>query len=157
MLMKVRRASDPAPSEITPPDIFHARRSFMRAAAVAGAGAVIGGFAPGRTARAGGTPLKGVVKSPHGTDEKQTPYDDVTSYNNFYEFGTAKTDPARHAGSLKTRPWSIQVGGKVATSRVSSTSRRCCLPSPWRNASTACAASRRGPWWCRGWACRWRR
>ena len=48
----------------------------------------------------------------YGKDETLTPYRDVTSYNNFYEFGTGKDDPARHAGSLITDPWSITIDGE---------------------------------------------
>jgi sulfoxide reductase catalytic subunit YedY len=50
--------------------------------------------------------------------EEPTPYEDVTTYNNFYEFGTDKADPARYAGQLKTRPWSIAVEGHVAKPAV---------------------------------------
>ena len=50
--------------------------------------------------------------------EKPTAYDDVTGYNNFYEFGTDKTDPARHAHALKTRPWTVAIEGAVAKPKV---------------------------------------
>jgi sulfoxide reductase catalytic subunit YedY len=53
------------------------------------------------------------VKSPFSTAEKQTPYKDVTTYNNFYEFGTGKEDPARLAKDFQTRPWTIAVSGEV--------------------------------------------
>jgi sulfoxide reductase catalytic subunit YedY len=62
--------------------------------------------------------LPGVRKGPFGTTEEQTPYDDVTTYNNFYEFGVDKDSPSRYAGSLKTRPWSIAVEGEVAKPAV---------------------------------------
>lgn len=52
------------------------------------------------------------------TNEKLTPYDSVTTYNNFYEFGTSKDDPARNAGTLKTRPWSITLDGEVKQPKV---------------------------------------
>jgi sulfoxide reductase catalytic subunit YedY len=50
--------------------------------------------------------------------ENPTSYEDVTSYNNFYEFGTDKTDPARHAKALQTRPWTVSVEGAVRTPKV---------------------------------------
>ena len=57
-------------------------------------------------------------KSAFSTSEEQTPFDDVTSYNNFYEFGTGKGDPERNAGSLKTRPWTVMVDGEVKKART---------------------------------------
>ena len=62
-----------------------------------------------------------VVASPFSTNEKVTPFNDVTSYNNFYEFGTEKDQPAKLAGSLKTSPWTVSVEGP-SRSRASSTS-----------------------------------
>ena len=56
------------------------------------------------------------IERPHGpfnTDETRTPYKDVTSYNNFYEFGSDKSDPARNAHTLLTRPWSVSIDGLV--------------------------------------------
>ncbi len=63
----------------------------------------------------GSTPVKlnNLVKSPYSTTEKITPYNDVTHYNNFYEFGTGKEDPARNAGNFRTSPWSVSVEGEV--------------------------------------------
>jgi sulfoxide reductase catalytic subunit YedY len=58
-----------------------------------------------------------VHKGPYGTTESLTPYKDVTTYNNFYEFGTDKADPAHNASSLKTRPWSVAVEGEVLKPR----------------------------------------
>src|SRR6202008_912867 len=52
------------------------------------------------------------------TMEKQTPYQDVTSYNNFYEFGTDKADPGHNAHTLKTRPWTVAVEGEVKKPKV---------------------------------------
>ena len=54
---------------------------------------------------------------PFGTDEKQTPFQDVTHYNNFYEFGTGKDQPAQFAQKLKTSPWSVSVEGECAKPR----------------------------------------
>jgi sulfoxide reductase catalytic subunit YedY len=54
------------------------------------------------------------IRSAYGTDEPRTPYGDVTTYNNFYEFGPEKGDPAEYAGALRTRPWTIAVDGELA-------------------------------------------
>src|SRR6202140_3732452 len=56
-------------------------------------------------------------KSPFNTTEKETPYNDVTHYNNFYEFGTDKTDPAKNAQKLRTSPWAVSVEGEVKKPR----------------------------------------
>jgi sulfoxide reductase catalytic subunit YedY len=110
-----RRA--PAPSEITPRTLYEGRRAWL--------GALAGGAAlaawPGRAAHAGTAPpgklprLSGAASAVAGasTMDKLTAYADVTSYNNFYEFGTDKSDPARHAHALKTRPWTVVIEGEV--------------------------------------------
>ena len=67
-----------------------------------------------------GPKLEGVVESGYRTDEELTPYSDITSYNNFYEFGTDKRDPARHSGSFTPMPWKVEVRGS-ARSRASTT------------------------------------
>ena len=109
MLIKSRRPSDVKSSEITPQSAFMDRRRFVMAAA---AGVGLASMALPGGARA--AKFEGVVKGPYGTDEEQTPFEDVTRYNNFYELGTGKGDPARNAESLKTKPWSVTVGGEVA-------------------------------------------
>jgi sulfoxide reductase catalytic subunit YedY len=70
-----------------------------------------------RTVRAG-TKLSGAVKSPFSTTEPQTPYKDVTHYNNFYEFGTGKEEPAEKAQKLRTSPWTVSVQGAVNKPRT---------------------------------------
>ena len=113
MTVLIRRPSDVVPSELTPQSVFARRRTLIKAAAAAG---VLGaaGLAPWHgDARADTVRLFGLKKSPLSIDEKQTPYDVVTSYNNFYEFGTDKSDPAENAGRLKISPWSIVVEGEV--------------------------------------------
>jgi sulfoxide reductase catalytic subunit YedY len=95
------------------------RRQFLLQSAcmAAGTGAAVGLLA-GKARADGGTVLKGVVKGAYVTDEKWTGRDDVTTYNNFYELGTDKRDPARNAGMLKTRPWTLAVDGEVAKPAV---------------------------------------
>ena len=89
-----------------------ARRQFIAAGLLAGAG--LGHGVPARASAVKPPPLPGKAAGPVIL-EKLTPWDDVTSYNNFYEFGTGKSDPARHAPKrLQTSPWAIEVGGLVA-------------------------------------------
>jgi DMSO/TMAO reductase YedYZ molybdopterin-dependent catalytic subunit len=77
--------------------------------------------------------------------EKVTDYKDASTYNNFYEFGTDKADPAKNAHTLKTTPWTVEVEGLVK--KPASTRWKTCSSSARRkSASTACAASRAGPW-----------
>jgi len=90
------RTRPPIPSsEITPEAVYRSRRSFLRAAAAATA-----------TGLAAPALLRG-----RSRDDELTPYEDVTSYNNFYEFGTGKEDPKQNAHTLVTRPWSVRVDG----------------------------------------------
>jgi sulfoxide reductase catalytic subunit YedY len=63
------------------------------------------------------TKLTGLGKSQFSTDEKQTPYNDVTHYNNFYEFGSNKDDPAKNSQNFRTSPWSVSVEGEVSKPR----------------------------------------
>jgi sulfoxide reductase catalytic subunit YedY len=107
--MLIRHSDDIPPSEITPPEIYRARRRFMQGMGALAAGAALGN-APEVHA---GTQLAGVRASTYKVDEEKTPYKAVTTYNNFYEFGTDKDDPAEKAGHLKTRPWTVTVEGAV--------------------------------------------
>jgi sulfoxide reductase catalytic subunit YedY len=102
--MLMQRKSDLSSSEITPKEVYFNRRGFLAAAA--------GGLLlAGRDANA--ATFENIRKSPLSTTgEKITPYETTTQYNNFYEFGTAKTDPAQNAGRLKTRPWKVSVEGE---------------------------------------------
>ncbi len=93
-------------SQVTPKQAYLNRRRFL----AAGAGLLVAGGAGTLSAN---TKLTPAIKSPFSTTEKLTPYDSVTGYNNFYEFGTAKDQPAKRAGSLHTRPWTIRVEGMV--------------------------------------------
>jgi methionine sulfoxide reductase catalytic subunit len=119
--MLIKRPVDIAPSEITPQAVWLRRRELLKAAASGIGLAAAGGLACRALAEAGsepggrakrGTPIPGVRPSPYSTDEPKTAYDDVTTYNNFYELGTGKDDPARNASTLKTRPWTVVVDGE---------------------------------------------
>ncbi len=111
----------PLPSEITPQGIYQNRRDLVKLMATASAGAALAGWAgrealaqsaikPGKLAT-----LAGVRSTVPGavTMEKLTDYKDAATYNNYYEFGTDKSDPARNAHTLKTQPWSVAVEGLV--------------------------------------------
>ena len=105
-----------AASEITPPTVWRSRRQWLQALAAGSALAQAWPAALAQGARPGkGAALAGVRSSAAGAVvmDKATPYADVTGYNNFYEFGTDKADPAKNAGALKTRPWTVAVEGEV--------------------------------------------
>jgi len=123
--MVPRPLADPIPvREITHEALYLHRREFLRGAALAAGSALAGGCMGQDTAQAvaDAPPVgaEGDVDSaldfrpgPFGTDEPRTDWSDATSYNNFYEFGTDKSDPARYAHSLRTRPWSVAIEGEV--------------------------------------------
>jgi methionine sulfoxide reductase catalytic subunit len=95
-------------SEVTPKSVYLNRRRFLAAAG-------FGALAPA----AASTRLEGIRKSPFSsTDEKITPYSVTTTYNNFYEFGTDKDQPAKLARDFRTRPWTVSVEGHAAKPRV---------------------------------------
>ena len=108
--MLIKKPADIPPSEITSPRLYKERRRFLQTAAVAAAGLMAPGLLVSAPARAG-TKLENVKPSPFSTDEKPTSYKSVTSYNNFYEFGPDKSDPALNAHTLRTKPWTVTVGG----------------------------------------------
>ncbi|MCZ8096812.1 MAG: molybdopterin-dependent oxidoreductase, partial [Burkholderiales bacterium] len=108
MPIRIPPRHDPAPSEITPRRIWTRRRELVAAAVAAG-------LAPAAFAQTGKPEMKlGAKPGPFGTTEKPTPYKDVTTYNNFYEFGLDKDDPVKNAGRLRTKPWTVAVEGEVA-------------------------------------------
>jgi len=116
MLIKIKKSTDIRSSEITDKKLYLSRREFMRAASTAAWVAATGSLAPdlvGPDMAQAGEKLEGVQKGPFGTDEKLTPYEDITSYNNFYEFGTDKRSPSELSKNFKTRPWSVVVEGEV--------------------------------------------
>src|SRR6185503_1596188 len=108
------RKSDPnsiPSSEITPHSAYMNRRAFMAAGAAGAAALAAGGltdfFHPAEAHAA--TKLASVPSPLSTAGLKLTSLDDITHYNNFYEFGANKDDPARNAGSLRTRPWKVEV------------------------------------------------
>jgi methionine sulfoxide reductase catalytic subunit len=111
--MLIRKPSDIRSSEITDEKHYLNRREFMRAAGVLGIGAAAGVVAAPMLASAsddtGGADRQ---------EDKLNTYEQITEYNNFYEFGTGKDDPAANAHTLKPRPWSIAIEGHVAKPAV---------------------------------------
>ena len=101
-------------SEITPREVYLNRRQFMAGVAAFAVTPTLAAPAP----PARGPKLPGVQSGRFSTNEAQTPFDSVTTYNNFYEFGTGKSDPAENAHTLKTRPWTVAVEGEVKRPRV---------------------------------------
>ncbi|WP_342643301.1 protein-methionine-sulfoxide reductase catalytic subunit MsrP [Rhodoligotrophos ferricapiens] len=104
--MLIRRPHDIPYSEVTPKSLYLRRREFI-------AGSLALGFMGAGTQSLTAAPLS-AGKSTVSTDEKLTPREDVTTYNNFYEFGTGKSDPSENSGQFKPLPWTIEVGGLVA-------------------------------------------
>ena len=108
--MIIRRRSDIPSSSITDEQVYLRRRDFIRLAGSAAAAAVVSPLVAGcgsDTLAAGNgamtqTALSGIKPTVVTTDEKWNSFEDITSYNNFFEFGTGKDDPARYAGRLKT-------------------------------------------------------
>jgi sulfoxide reductase catalytic subunit YedY len=113
--MLIRRPADILPSEITAPEIYARRREFIRSAGglLLGAGLGAAPLAVAAQGKAATMKLFGVRNSPLSTDEKKNSKQEISEYNNFYEFGTDKTDPAQHAHTLVTRPWTVAVEGEV--------------------------------------------
>jgi len=106
----------PFSSEITPREVFESRRGFIKQLALGSiAGASLLEMASREAfAQGGGNPkLAGKLNPAYAVLDKQTPYKDATTYNNFYEFGTDKSEPAQNAHTLRTHPWSVSIEGEV--------------------------------------------
>ncbi len=108
--------SDIPDADITPFEVYQQRRQFMQAGVAAGAGLLLPQWGLA-AAPAGLAALKG-TPSPYSILENPNPFEDATGYNNYYEFGTAKEDPAHNAHTLKTRPWTVRVEGEVGKPRT---------------------------------------
>jgi sulfoxide reductase catalytic subunit YedY len=119
----IKRPADVNSSEITSQALYWRRREFLAGGAAAAAGLTVGlagcksqASSPPATAPApaGTIVLPDYKKGAVTVDEPLTPFKDVTSYNNFYEFGTDKSDPGQNAHTLRTRPWTVAVDGEIA-------------------------------------------
>jgi sulfoxide reductase catalytic subunit YedY len=117
--MLIKPASDIRSSEITDKKLYLNRREFIRATtgtAVAAATGVLGAeaFLQAAAPAPHGRKLENVKPSPQSTDEKPNTWDQITTYNNYYEFGIDKDSPSMKARSLKTQPWTVAVEGECA-------------------------------------------
>src|SRR5690349_19328923 len=111
--MLIRKATDLIYADVTPKQVYLDRRKFLQAMGIVGATAVAGKrlfelAVPSQAALAA-TKFSDLAKSPFSTTEKQNTYEDVTHYNNFYEFGTDKSDPAKNAQKFNTSNWVVSV------------------------------------------------
>ena len=116
--MLIKKAADLRESDVTPKELFLKRREFIAAAGVTAAAVAtnaLGLFGDGAAAdeqNPKAQKLTDLKKSPFSTDEKLNSYRDITTYNNFYEFGLDKADPSKYAHTLKPKPWSVVVEGQ---------------------------------------------
>ena len=109
--MLIRRPSKIRPSEITPESVYLDRRALL-AGALAGAALTAVPIARAEQPTPAPT-LQYQRNERYSVSESPNSYEQITNYNNFYEFGTGKTDPARYAGALRTRPWSVTIAGEA--------------------------------------------
>ncbi len=114
--MRKYRPEGIRPSEITPLDAFMNRRELLAGAMATGAlaaGSLAGLPAQAQQAAPKPDPRLSFTRNPrYSVNETPTDFKDITHYNNFYEFGTSKEEPAENAGSLRPQPWSVTVGGE---------------------------------------------
>jgi len=112
--MLIKRASGILPSEITDEAVYIKRRELLKLAGIAAVGTMAGQsvLVSAAVPEAGGKLLPNARKSPLSTDQKPNSWSDVTTYNNYYEFGTGKEDPSRNATNFEPRPWSVKVSGQ---------------------------------------------
>ncbi len=119
--MLIKKPDDVLGHEITPRAEFLSRRRFLIGTGVAGIGIGSGAYLFGQSgsSKAESTQkLAAAKRADFSVDEKPNSYKDVTTYNNFYEFGLGKDQPAQNAHSLKTRPWTVQIEGEVQKPRT---------------------------------------
>jgi sulfoxide reductase catalytic subunit YedY len=106
--MLIRKPNKISESEITPYELYLSRRKFI---GQAGRISLLAAVAPGALAACDFMGEEAEAAAIGGQEEELTPYEDVTQYNNFYEFGTGKEDPARNAGDFRTQPWTVKIDG----------------------------------------------
>lgn len=116
--MLIGKPVDVVSTEITPESLFKRRRALLKAVGLGGVIGLSGWSREGWTTESLHKPIiPNIQKTLYGQDEKLTSYRDITSYNNFYEFGTSKEQPSRNTGQFKTSPWTIAVEGEVLKPR----------------------------------------
>ena len=114
--MLIHKKSDVIPSEITSKENFENRRNLIKAAGASlltASGIFTGLVSSTANAASGRQKINSYAKSKYGAEEKLTPYDDITNYNNYYEFGTSKTDPSIESRLFKPSPWAVSIEGAV--------------------------------------------
>lgn len=109
--MLIRRPGNIRPSEITSKDDYINRRRFMAASLAAGTAALAAPSIAATIQAARGAALDAVAKSRYPTDAAPNTFEEISSYNNYYDFGTGKGDPVNNAGSFQPRPWTVEVAG----------------------------------------------
>jgi methionine sulfoxide reductase catalytic subunit len=114
----MKKIHDILASEITPQNIFEKRRQLIKLAAMGAFGLSQAEVFSRNAFAQSGPKLPAKVNPQYFVADKLTSYKDVTTYNNFFEFGTDKADPARNAHTLKTRPWTVSVEGLVNKPKV---------------------------------------
>lgn len=112
MLIKSRPSWALSHSHVTPEHIYLNRRRFMSGIAAGAAGLAMPGLLSAAAAPVQGESLNFIPAPQFSTDEEKTPFKDVIRYNNFYEFGTGKDDPAKYADNMSVDPWSVIVDGE---------------------------------------------
>ena len=121
--MLIKKPNDIASSEITPKSTYVSRRSFITGVMASGV-ALAGGWYLGNRpeqdspVEADGPKLTDIIKSPFSTSEKPTSFQDITNYNNYYEFSTDKYEPNGLSKNFRTRPWTVEIGGLVQKSKT---------------------------------------
>ncbi len=112
--MIIRRPPHIPSSEITPESVYVNRRTFIKAAALGGAGLAIGPDALGALDTSDAQEVPARFRDMRSElDEELNSYRDITTYNNFYEFGTGKDDPHKNSGDFRPRPWTVKIDGHV--------------------------------------------
>lgn len=112
--MLIRKSGpEPLSSEITPEAVWQSRREWMARASMVAAAAGLPAWASRRAFAQGADELPGQPSREYSVMDKPTELKDITSYNNYYEFGVDKDQPAENAGKLQTRPWTVSVEGEV--------------------------------------------
>ncbi len=101
-----------APSEITPPEVYFSRRALLAGALAAGVSTLARGAG---SPPAGAAPLEYTANPRYSVSEAPNRYEEITTYNNFYEFGTDKEDPSENARNFQPRPWSVTIDGEAET------------------------------------------
>ena len=107
MSILIKKSTDIRPSEITPKSVYLDRRKFMKQSLLSGMLLAADAMLP-----AWARQWPELATSKFSTDESPNSFEDITTYNNFYEFGTGKEDPAKNAIAFEPRPWSISVEGE---------------------------------------------